>query len=253
MTGLALFTDPSPPVPEVQLLSNGRYHVVISSAGGGYSRWRDLAVTRWREDATRDCWGTFIYLRDLSTGEFWSTAHQPTLCVTEGYEAIFTQSRAEFRQRRRGLEIHTQISVSPEDDVELRRIKITNRSPVKRAIELTSFAEVVLAVPASDEAHPAFSNLFVQTEFMRDSASILCTRRPRSLEEKPPWLLHLIVGQGWRTGSDLLRNRSLQVCRTWRNPGQSCRDAEHGSIVRHRRLRARSHHFAAAHSFSGAP
>ncbi len=90
---MRVFTNPTPPAPEVHLLSNGSYHVVISSAGGGYSRWRDLAVTRWREDATRDCWGTFVYLRDLATGEFWSTAYQPTLRATKGYEAIFTQAR----------------------------------------------------------------------------------------------------------------------------------------------------------------
>jgi cellobiose phosphorylase len=197
---MRIFTHPTPPAPEVHLLSNGRYHVVISSAGGGYSRWRDLAVTRWREDATRDCWGTFVYLRDLATGDFWSTAHQPTLRATKGYEAIFTQARAEFRQRHAGLEIHTEISVSPEDDVELRRITITNRSPAVRVIELTSYAEVVLAIPAADEAHPAFSNLFVQTEFARKSCAILCTRRARSQDEKPPWLLHLMVGQGGAQG-----------------------------------------------------
>ena len=197
---MRVLTNPSLPAPEVHLLSNGRYHVVISSAGGGYSRWRDLALTRWREDATRDCWGTFVYLRDLATGEFWSAAHQPVMRETKGYEAIFTQARAEFRQRHAGLEIHTEISVSPEDDVELRRITLTNRSSVARAIELTSYAEVVLAVPASDEAHPAFSNLFVQTEFTQSSSAILCTRRARSQEEKPPWLLHLMVGQGGEQG-----------------------------------------------------
>jgi len=194
-------TDPKSPAPEVHLLSNGRYHVAISSAGGGYSRWRELAVTRWREDATRDCWGTFVYLRDAATGEFWSTAYQPTLRSTKGYEAIFTQARAEFRQRHSGLEIHTEISVSPEDDVELRRITITNRSAVTRVIELTSYAEVVLAKPDADTAHPAFSNLFVQTEFARKSSAILCTRRARSAEEKPPWLLHLMVGQGGELGT----------------------------------------------------
>lgn len=192
---MRIFTNPTPSQPEVHLLSNGSYHVVISSAGGGYSRWRDMAITRWREDATRDCWGTFVYLRDMATGEFWSTAHQPTLRATEGYEAIFTQARAEFRHHHSGFEVHTEISVSPEDDVELRRITIINRSPMARVIELTSYAEVVLAVPAADEAHPAFSNLFVQTEFAPASSAILCTRRARSREEKPPWLLHLMVGQ----------------------------------------------------------
>jgi cellobiose phosphorylase len=197
---MRIFTNPTPPAPEVHLLSNGRYHVVVSSAGGGYSRWRDLAVTRWREDATCDAWGTFVYLRDAATGDFWSAAYQPTLRAAKGCETIFTQARAEFRQRFAGLEIHTEISVSPEDDVELRRITLTNHSPVARVIELTSYAEVVLAVPAADVTHPAFNNLFVQTEFIQKSSAILCTRRARSQEEKPPWLLHLMVDQGTEQG-----------------------------------------------------
>jgi cellobiose phosphorylase len=198
--GMRVFTNPTLPAPAVHLLSNGRYHVVISNAGGGSSRWRDLAVTRWREDATRDCWGTFVYLRDVATGEFWSTAFQPTLRETKNYEAIFTQARAEFRHRQAGLQVHTEICVSPEDDVELRRITITNRSSVTRVIELTSYAEVVLATPAADAAHPAFSNLFVQTEFARQSSALLCTRRARAADEQPPWLLHLMLAQGGQSG-----------------------------------------------------
>ena len=147
---MRVFTDPGGPVPEVHLLSNGRYHVVITSAGGGYSRWRDLAVTRWREDATRDCCGTFCYLRDLDSGALWSTAWQPTLKPAKRYQAIFTQSRAEFRRSDDRIDTHTEISVSPEDDIELRRITLTNRSELPRTIELTSYAEVVLALPAHD-------------------------------------------------------------------------------------------------------
>jgi cellobiose phosphorylase len=192
---MRVFTNPTSAVPEVHLLSNGRYHVVISSAGGGYSRWHDLALTRWREDATRDHWGTFVYVRDLATGEYFSTAYQPTLQATEGYEAIFTQARAEFRQRHGGIEIHTEICVSPEDDVELRRITLTNRTSMVRVIELTSYAEVALTTQAADTAHPAFSNLFVQTEFIPASSAILCTRRARAEDERPPWLLHLMLGQ----------------------------------------------------------
>jgi cellobiose phosphorylase len=159
-----------------------------------------LALTRWREDATRDAWGMFVYLRDVETGDFWSAAYQPTMRLTKVYEAIFSQSRAEFRQRHAGLEIHTEISVSPEDDVELRRITITNRSPVARVIELTSYAEVVLDLQAADASHPAFGNLFVQTEFVPKSSAILCARRARSQEEKPPWLLHRMAGQGGEQG-----------------------------------------------------
>jgi cellobiose phosphorylase len=197
---MRIFKNPTREAPDVHLLSNGRYHLAISSAGGGYSRWEDLAVTRWREDATRDCWGTFVYIRDLASGDFWSTAYQPTLQATEGYEAIFTQSRAEFRHGHAELDIHTEISISPEDDVELRRITINNRSAVARAIELTSYAEVVLTSQAADKAHPAFSNLFVQTEFIPSSSAILCARRARSETEKSPWLLHLMVGEQGNVG-----------------------------------------------------
>jgi len=192
---MRIFDTPNSRSPEVHLLSNGRYHLAVTNAGGGYSRWRDLAITRWREDATRDCWGTFVYLRDTATGEFWSITFQPTLRPTEHYEVIFAGARAEYRQRQSDLEIRTEICVSMEDDVELRRVTLTNHSHTQRFIELTSYAEVVLAVPPADAAHPVFSNLFVQTEFVQAHQSILCTRRPRSEGEMQPWLLHSMVGE----------------------------------------------------------
>ena len=197
---LRILTSPSQAAPEVHLMSNGRYHVVVSNAGSGYSRWHDLAVTRWREDATRDCWGSFIYLRDTETGEFWSASYQPTLQGAKSQTAIFSQARAEYRQRHLEIEVYMEISVSPEDDVELRRVTLTNHSEQTRTIELTSYAEVVLAAQSADAAHPAFSNLFVQTEFLADLPAILCSRRPRSAAEKPPWLFHLLTGLGGELG-----------------------------------------------------
>ncbi|WP_321435897.1 GH36-type glycosyl hydrolase domain-containing protein [uncultured Bacteroides sp.] len=207
--------------PEVHLLSNGRYHVMVNNAGGGYSRWNNLAVTRWREDATSDNLGMFVYLRDSDTGEFWSTAYQPTLRTIKGYEAIFTQAYAEFRQRQSGLEVHTTICVSPEDDIELRRIKLTNHSHVPRNIELTTYSEVVIAPQGADEAHPVFSNLFVQTEFAPSSSSIFCTRRARSQEETVPHLLHLMLVQGEQQGSlscETDRSRFVGRGRSLANP-----------------------------------
>ncbi len=197
---LRVFRSPSTPAPEVHLLSNGRYHVMITNAGGGYSRWRELAVTRWREDATRDAWGTFGYLRDVDGGPFWSVAHQPALVRADGYEAIFSPGRAEFRRRDRDIDTHVEIAVSPEDDLELRRISLTNTGKTTRTIELTTLAEVVLAPAAADLAHPAFSNLFVQTELIRGEQAILCTRRPRSGEERPPWMIHALRVHGTRAG-----------------------------------------------------
>jgi len=191
-----VISSPDTPIPEVQLLSNGRYHVMVTNAGGGYSRWKDLAVTRWREDTTRDNWGTFCYIRDAASGSFWSNTHQPTLRRAETYEAIFSEGRAEFRRHDLEYDTHTEIVVSPEDDIELRRVRITNRARIRRTIEVTSYAEVVLAVPAADALQPAFSNLFVQTEIIRERQAILCTRRPRSLEEHAPWMFHLMAVHG---------------------------------------------------------
>jgi cellobiose phosphorylase len=192
-TRLRVFTDPDRPRPAVQLLSNGSYHVMVSSAGGGYSRCDALAVTRWHEDITRDHYGTFGYLRDVASGAWWSTAHQPALRQPELYEAIFSDARAEFRVRERDFDAHTEIVVSPEDNIELRRTRITNRGRSRRTIEFTSYAEVVLAPAITDALHPAFSNLFVQTELLRPLQAIVCTRRPRSADEHVPWLCHLLA------------------------------------------------------------
>jgi cellobiose phosphorylase len=192
---IRVMEDADTPVPEVQLLSNGRYHVMVTNAGGGYSRWRDLAVTRWREDGTRDPWGSFCYLRDEETGAVWTTAYQPGPRRPDTYQAIFSAGRAEFRRRDGDFHTHTRIVVSPEDDIELRRVRITNRSRSSRTVEVTSYAEVVLAAPAADELHPAFSNLFVQTEVLEDRRAILCTRRPRSSSEAAPWMFHLVAAR----------------------------------------------------------
>ena len=189
---MRVFTSHNTPIPEVHLLSNGRYHVMVTNTGGGYSHWHDINVTRWREDTTQDNWGSFIYLRDIDSHRLWSAAHQPTLRQADHYEAVFTQARAEFRRRDQLIETHTEISVSPEDDVEIRRVTLTNLSNKVRNIEITSYTEVVLAVQNADLAHRAFSNLFVQTEILHEYGAIICTRRPRTKDEKIPWMIHLI-------------------------------------------------------------
>ncbi len=91
---MRVFTDPNVGPPEVHLLSNGRYHAMVTNSGSGYSRWNDTSLTRWREDATSDARGTFFYLRDVDSGAFWSPTHQPVLQNKPGYEAIFSQARA---------------------------------------------------------------------------------------------------------------------------------------------------------------
>ena len=190
---LRVITDPHPVLPEIHLLSNGRWHLQITAAGASLSRWRGLALQRWREDSTCDGGGPALYLRDSRSGQLWSATHQPVGAVAEHYEAIFTQARAEFRRLDQGLATHTEIALSPEDDVELRRITLTNRSPVERTIELTTYSEPVLAPLLADLTHPSFSNLFVETEMLSDVEALLAARRPRRADEPRLWLVHLLL------------------------------------------------------------
>ena len=185
--------------PRTHLLSNGSYTVMATNAGGGYSRRQDLALTRWRDDITCDASGTFCYLRDLETGDVWSTGYQPTLSTPDEYEAIFSLDRAVWRRVDGGLETRTELAVSPEDDVELRRVSITNHTSRPRSLDLTSYAEVVLAPEGSDLAHPAFSKLFVETQAVPDYDALICTRRPRSGGVRVR-LFHVLSGRG-RIGS----------------------------------------------------
>ncbi|MGR2856888.1 cyclic beta 1-2 glucan synthetase [Erwinia sp. 1181_3] len=190
------FTDVDSAAPEVQLLSNARYHLMVTQAGGGYSRWNDLALTRWRSDTTCDNWGSCCYISDVKSGEVWSNTWQPSGSTPDDYKASFTDAGAEFTRRQGTLHIKTQIVVSPEDDIELRRITLVNRGRQPRTVELTSYAEVVLASADSDLSHPAFSNLFVQTEWVSAQEAILCHRRARTPEEQSPWLFHMMVVHG---------------------------------------------------------
>ena len=188
-----VYTTAQTPEPEVQLLSNGRYHLMITAAGGSRSIWNSLALTRWHADFTRDNWGLFCYLKDLESGNWWSATVQPTLRRGQNYEATFSEGKAEFRRRDGQIEMFMQVTVSPEDDIELRRIALTNHGTVARRIELTTYAEVVLALPAADAAHPAYGNLFVQTHAEPEFHTLLATRRARGHDEHPPWMMHMVT------------------------------------------------------------
>ena len=208
-------------VPVVQLLSNGRYHVMVTSAGGGYSSWRDLAITRWREDVTCDSWGSFCYLRDLASGDSWSSTYQPTLKPADASKVVFSEGRAVFHRRDYGIETLAQIAVAPDDDIEVRRVVITNASGERRTLDVTGYAEIVLAPAAADAAHPAFAKLFVETEIAREHQAILCKRRPRTDGEVTPWLFHLLSapsGDGLDVSYETDRMRFIGRGRTLADP-----------------------------------
>ncbi|PWC45770.1 glucoamylase family protein [Azospirillum sp. TSO22-1] len=182
--------------PIAHLLSNGRYTVMLTAAGAGYSQWRDIAVTRWREDATRDDWGSFILLRDTQNGDVWSAGVQPVGREADHAEVVFGEDHAEFIRHDGTLTTTMDVLVSGEADGEVRRVSLTNGGRRPRVIELTSYAEVVLTTPAADTAHPAFAKMFVQTEHRADFGALIATRRPRSQGEPQVWAAHFAVVEG---------------------------------------------------------
>ena len=194
------FQSPHDPTPRTHLLSNGSYAVMMTAAGSGYSRWHDLAVTRWREDVTRDHFGTYVFIRDVNSGEVWSAGYQPRGVEPSSYEVEYSEERVEIVRRDGAITTTLEVVVSAEDDAEVRRVSLANLGTRMRQLEITSYAEIVLAPPAADAAHPAFSNLFVETEFVPDVDALLATRRPRAPGERPIWAAHVGGVEGETVG-----------------------------------------------------
>jgi cyclic beta-1,2-glucan synthetase len=194
------FRSPHTRFPHAQFLSNGNYTAVVTNAGGGASFCRGRSVTRHREDATGDPGGQYLYLRDVRSGSVWSATHHPTRQEAEEYVVTFVAEKATFRRRDDGIATQLDVAVSTEDDVEVRRLSVTNQSDRDREIEVTSYAEIVLAPPADDLAHPAFGKLFMETECLPESAALLCRRRPRTPDEAAVWALHVMSLEGRSQG-----------------------------------------------------
>ena len=177
--------------PAAAILSNGSYSVLLTPAGAGWATWRDFDVTRWREDATRDCWGQFCYVRDLESNALWSIGRQPVFRPQLAHEYSFHGDRAEFRCRAGDIEISWAVCVAPYADAEVRALRVENRGAQKRVLEFTSYSEVCLNDRRADMAHPAFAKLFVETEYDQATGAIFVRRRPRDAKEKPIWGVHV--------------------------------------------------------------
>ncbi len=190
------FRSPNTPFPHAQFLSNGNYTAVVTNAGGGTSFCRGRAVTRSRQDATRDPGSQFLYLRDVRSGRVWSATHQPTARDAEDDVVTFTMDKAIFQRRDDDIATQLDVAVSPEDDVEVRRLVVTNHGDRPREIEVTSYAEIVLAPQADDLAHPAFGKLFVESEYVADTSALLCRRRPRAPDDAELFAVHVISQEG---------------------------------------------------------
>ncbi|MEY3306676.1 MAG: hypothetical protein RLZZ413_714, partial [Pseudomonadota bacterium] len=194
-----LFDTPDEAEPTAHLLSNGTYGVMLTPTGAGFSRWRDMAVTRWRPDATQNALGSFLFLRDVASGTQWSAAAQPVADASARQEAVFGEHLASFTHRHRLMTTRAEIVVSSEDDAEARRVTLTNTGRTAREVDVTSYSELVLAPAAADIAHPAFSKLFVVTDYLEELGVIIATRRRRSPGDPEVWAAHIAVVEGTET------------------------------------------------------
>ena len=216
------FETPDTSTPRTQVLSNGSYSVLVTAAGAGESRRGPIAVTRWRDDATTDSWGSWVYLRDVRSGATWSAGYQPTARAPKRFEARFSEHKVELSRSDEGIDTTLEVIVSSQDDAEFRRVTIANAGPrprTSRDIEVTSYAEIVLGPRVADVSHPAFSKLFVETEWT--GSALLARRRPRSSEEAPVWAVHVLAVRGATLGTvqyETDRARFLGRGRTPRAP-----------------------------------
>ena len=202
------------PLPWVHLLSNGRYATLISSTGSGYSRyvpggkagsseglpheWQEIDLTRWHADTTLDNWGLWIYVQDRDSGALWSVGYQPTASLPDERSVFFHAHKAEFRRRDHDISLRMEITVPPEDDVEIRHVFLINHRDRPRHLTVTSYGEVVLAPYITDRRHPAFNKLFIESEYVPELNALLFRRRPRSAEEVPIYLAHMLVVEDGR-------------------------------------------------------
>jgi len=218
------------PLPHARLLSNGRYTVLLTAAGTGCSTWRGLALTAWAADPTTDADGVFVYLRDLDDGAFWSLGEQP--CATPGRptEARVAPGRVVITRRTRGIAAALEVAVPPGADVEVRRVRLRNRSRRVRRVEVTTYAEVVLAERSAHVAHPAFAKLFVETELAAAEGVLLARRRPRGAGEPRAWIAAALAGPG-RLACETDRARFLGRGRLLAAPRALCSRAQLSGTV----------------------
>jgi cyclic beta-1,2-glucan synthetase len=219
--GAREFDTANKPWPHISELGQSPFTTLVTNAGGGQTRFGAIAVTRWRADPTLDDLGHWCYVNDLTTGRVWSTGYQPTCTDPLWYKARFENNCVSFHRRDDDVETLTEIVVSSGDAIEIRRVTLTNLASSEREVELTSCAEIVIAPFHADRGHPAFSNLFVQTEWVAASNTLLAMRRPRSEENEPVWCGHalcVIEGAGGNVSCESDRAQFIGRGRSYRNP-----------------------------------
>jgi cyclic beta-1,2-glucan synthetase len=193
-----IYRDPNTRIPRTAFISNREYAVMLTLAGSGYSQYNDIHVTRWREDPTSDLYGTFFYIQNLNSGNVWSATAKPLNDQGEDYKVTCFPNSIRYARKDGNIITQTEVFVTPEDPVEVRKISLTNLSQHSRDIQLTSYLEVVLDQAKADMAHPGFSKLFIQTRF--ENNTLIAFRRPRHQDKKKFFAMHTFFLEGEMLG-----------------------------------------------------
>ncbi|WP_446897778.1 GH36-type glycosyl hydrolase domain-containing protein [Clostridium sp. LBM24168] len=222
------YTGADTSYPETNIISNENYSVMITNSGSGYSKKGDMMIYRWREDCTEDDTGMFFYIKNINSNDYWSAAYEPCKYEGENYKVIFSEDKVEFERKDGNIKTYTEITVSQEDNAEIRKISITNNSNHTREVEVTSYMEVTLTPYAADLVHPIFSNLFIQTEFLEDPSCLIASRRPRIKNADKNWLVQTISVDGTQVGTiqyETSRENFIGRNRDMQNPRAMDNDA----------------------------
>lgn len=190
------FDTPHTLFPHTHLISNGSFSQMIDNTGGGFLSFeRNLALTNWAEDFLQNQTGIYIFVRDLESGKVWSMGYQPTRVEPDTYEVTFSPEKVEFRRSDFNIGLHAEITLSPEDNVEVRRVTLSNHSDKTRSLEITSYGEVILSDQIAHNMHPAFSKMFVESRFNSHYDSLMFSRAPRREGEEELHLFHGLVAR----------------------------------------------------------
>ncbi|MEG1481138.1 GH36-type glycosyl hydrolase domain-containing protein [Clostridium sp.] len=187
--------------PEILLLSNGSFSSMVTLTGSGYSKKGENLLYRWKGDSTADSSGLFFYIKNLNSNEYWSATYEPCKSEGEDYKVEFSVDKGKFYKKEGSIESEMEVVVSPENDLDIRKITLRNTGDKGRSIELTSYMEVTLTSFEGDSAHPSFSNLFIQTEYDKESETLLSKRRARVQNGKVPFVYHKAIVDGESEGA----------------------------------------------------
>jgi cellobiose phosphorylase len=183
----------APCIPVTNYLCNNNYSLLITSDGDGFSKYKNTMLYRWRSDLYANT-GNYVYIKDRNKGDYWSYAYHPTRKEPEEYQVVFSAYQAEFKRVDGDISTHSTVSLSPDHNLEIRKITLTNQSNEVKIMELTSYMEVVGDTHLAELSHPAFNKLFMESEFLEEQSIFLSKRRSNKGGENP-YLMHMVKTQ----------------------------------------------------------